>query len=190
MARADERRCAWVSYLRVSTSEQAERDLSLAAQRRAAEEYAARSGQTIAREYIEEGCSGTHMNRKAFRQMLGECIDQYESEVNGMRTSAAMREAVRQGNFPGARTPFGFTRKKVEIRPGVIRSLLVPDDREAAVVRPRSQRARRTGSGRHLLLGPAQREEERVAGLFRVAAAQGAADRGTIAPRARDEVAP
>ena len=65
-----EPRIAWVSYLRVSTAEQAERDLSLPAQRRAVEDYATRNGQSIFREYIEEGCSGTHMNRKAFRQML------------------------------------------------------------------------------------------------------------------------
>ena len=30
-----------------------------------------------------------------------ECIDQYDSEVNGLRTAAAMREAVRQGFYPG-----------------------------------------------------------------------------------------
>ncbi len=196
MLRADQRRVAWVSYLRVSTSEQAERDLSLPAQRRAIEEYAVRNHQAIAREYVEEGRSGTHMNRKAFRRMLEdvfqrgsdigtivvhhtsrftrnstearvvkeklrkngvrvasvcqetnndpvgqliegifECIDQYESEINGIRTSAAMREAVRQGYFPGAGTPFGFARAKMEIRPGVFRSRLVPDEHEAAIVR-------------------------------------------------------
>lgn len=148
------------------------------------------------REYLEEGCSGTTTNRKAFRQIVEdifrrgsdigtivvhhasrftrnatearvvkekfckegvrvvsvcqetnddpvgqliegifECIDQYESEVNGMRTSAAMREAVRQGYFPGARTPFGFTREKLEIRPNIFRSVLVPDEAETAIVR-------------------------------------------------------
>src|SRR6266542_3968539 len=189
MPKHAENRILWVSYLRVSTHEQADRELSLPAQRRAVQEYATRGGQEITREYIEEGCSGTHMNRKAFRQMLEdifrpgsaigtvvvhhtsrftrnatearvvkekfrkegvrvvsvcqetnddpvgqliegifECIDQYESEVNGMRTSAAMREAVRQGFFPGAGTPFGFKRTKVEIRTGIFRSLLVPDE--------------------------------------------------------------
>ena len=64
-----------------------------------------------------------------------ECIDQYESEMNGMRTSAAMREAVRQGYFPGAKTPFGFTRQKVELHPGTFRSRLVPDEQEAGIVR-------------------------------------------------------
>lgn len=191
-----EKRSEWISYLRVSTAEQAERDLSLPAQRRAIEEYAARHGASIAREYLEAGCSGMNMNRKAFRNMLEdvfrpnstvgtvivqhtsrftrdstearivkqrfrkagirmlsacqetaddpignliegifECIDQYESEVNGMRTSLAMREAVRQGFFPGSWTPFGFHRIKVEIRPAIFRSVLEPDEDEAAIVR-------------------------------------------------------
>ena len=186
----------WIAYLRVSTSEQAERELSLPAQRRAVQDYAARHGRMISREYVEAGCSGTSANRKAFREMLEdvfrpgsdvgtvvvhhtsrftrnatearvvkeklrkegvrvvavcqetnddpigkliegvfECIDQYESEVNDMRTSAAMREAVRQGYFPGSGAPFGFTRKKVELRPNVLRSVLVRDEKEAAIVR-------------------------------------------------------
>jgi len=65
-----EGRSAWVGYLRVSTPEQAERDLSLPAQRRAVEEYATRNGRPLAHVYVEEGCSGTHMNRRAFREML------------------------------------------------------------------------------------------------------------------------
>jgi DNA invertase Pin-like site-specific DNA recombinase len=189
-------RSEWISYLRVSTAEQAERDLSLPAQRRAIEEYAARHGASIAREYLEAGCSGMSTNRKAFRKMLEdvfrpgstvgtvvvqhtsrftrdstearlvkqrfrkagvrilsvcqettedpigkliegifECIDQYESEVNGMRTSLAMREAVRQGFFPSSWTPFGFHRTKVEIRPDIFRSVLEPDEDEATIVR-------------------------------------------------------
>jgi site-specific DNA recombinase len=189
-------RTAWVSYLRVSTAEQADRELSLPAQRRAVEDYAARASRSISREYVEAGCSGTHMNRRAFRQMLEdifrpgsdigtivvhhtsrftrnatearvvkekfrkegvrvvsvcqemtddpvgqlvegifECIDQYESEMNGMRTAAAMREAVRQGYFPGAQAPFGFARARVELRPGITRFVLVPDEHEASIVR-------------------------------------------------------
>ena len=64
-----------------------------------------------------------------------ECIDQYESEVNGMRTIAAMREAVRQGFFPGSTPPYGFKVNKVEVRPGLMRSILEVDGHEAAVVR-------------------------------------------------------
>lgn len=63
-------RTAWVSYLRVSTPTQAERALSVPGQRHAIEMYAAQHGQPIAREYVEAGCSGRSLNRKAFRQML------------------------------------------------------------------------------------------------------------------------
>lgn len=64
-----------------------------------------------------------------------ECVDQYESEINGIRTSAAMAESVRQGYFPGARCPYGYRTRPVELRPGVVRHLLVPDDNDAVVVR-------------------------------------------------------
>jgi site-specific DNA recombinase len=64
-----------------------------------------------------------------------ECIDQYESEVNGMRTSLAMMESIRQGYFPNSWTPYGFRRKKVEIRPDVARWTLEHDPEEAATVR-------------------------------------------------------
>lgn len=191
-----ERRNAWVAYLRVSTPEQAERDLSLPAQRHAIEAYAQAHGATIAREFVEEGHSGTDPHRPAFRRMLEdalrpgsdvsvivvhhssrftrdamearvvktklrragirvcsvsqdlpddpmgklmegffECIDQYESELNGLRTSAAMAEAVRQGFFPGSRPPFGFRTRAVTIREGVVRHVLEPDEREAEIVR-------------------------------------------------------
>ncbi|HEY0252656.1 MAG TPA: recombinase family protein, partial [Kofleriaceae bacterium] len=202
-----ERRREWISYLRVSTAEQAERDLSLPAQRRAVEDYATRHGATVAREYLEAGCSGVSTNRKAFKQMLEdvmkpnstvgtvvvhhtsrftrdatearlvkqrfrkvgvrvvsvcqdlsddpigtliegifECIDQYESEVNGMRTSLAMREAVRQGFFPSSWTPYGYRRVKLELRPGVVRWSLEPDEHEAEIVRELF-RSYVTGSG-------------------------------------------
>lgn len=188
-------RVAWVSYLRVSTHGQAERELSIPAQRAAIEEYAARHGAQIAREYIETG-SGRESHRPQFRRMVGdalasgsdvaaivvhhtsrftrdstearlvkrrlrkagvhvvsvsqelgedvsgrlvegilECVDQYESEINGARTSAAMRESIRQGFYPGARAPFGYATVPVEIRPGVLRHKLVPDPAEAAIVR-------------------------------------------------------
>jgi site-specific DNA recombinase len=192
----DSARSEWISYLRVSTHEQAERDLSLPAQRHAVEEYAARHGVKIAREYVEAGCSGTSSKRKAFRKMLEdvlrpnstvgtvvvhhtsrftrdstearlvkqrlrkegvrvlsvcqettedpignliegifECIDQYESEVNGMRTSLAMMESIRQGYFPSSWTPYGFRRVKVEIRPGVARWTLEHQEEETKTVR-------------------------------------------------------
>ena len=196
MPRRSDPRSAWVSYLRVSTPEQAERDLSLPAQRHSVVAYAEAHGATIVREYLEEGHSGTDPRRPVFRQMLEdalrpgsdvavivvhhssrftrssmearvvksklrragvrvfsvsqdlpddamgklmegffECIDQYESELNGLRTSAAMAEAVRQGYFPGSRPPFGFRTRPVTIREGVVRHVLEPDDREAETVR-------------------------------------------------------
>src|SRR5262245_11671496 len=64
------RRSAWVSYLRVSTAEQAERELSLPAQRHAVEEYATRHSAHIAREYVDAGCSGTSSHRPQSRRML------------------------------------------------------------------------------------------------------------------------
>ena len=64
-----------------------------------------------------------------------ECIDQYESELNGLRTSAAMAEAVRQGFFPGSRPPFGFRSRAVTIREGIVRHVLEPDESEAEIVR-------------------------------------------------------
>ncbi|MCL2726081.1 MAG: recombinase family protein [Polyangiaceae bacterium] len=172
-------RARWVSYLRVSTVEQAEKELSLTAQRRSAEEFAARHGAVIDHHYVEPGASGTDAHRAVFNELLGdalrpgstiativvhhtsrftrdatharvvkkelrragvrvlstsqelsedptgtlmegffECIDQYESEVNGIRTSAAMREAVRQGFYPGGRMPYGDCKVPVEVRAG------------------------------------------------------------------------
>jgi site-specific DNA recombinase len=164
-------RTRWVSYLRVSTVAQAEKELSLTAQRRSAEDFATRHDAVIDHHYVEAGASGTDTHRSVFNELLGdalrpgstiavivvhhtsrftrdatharvvkkelrragvrvlsvtqelaedpmgmlmegffECIDQYESEVNGLRTAAAMREAVRQGFYPGGLTPYGSAR--------------------------------------------------------------------------------
>lgn len=67
-------RTAWISYLRVSTPEQAERELSLPAQRRAIADYAVRHGAAIAREYVEAGGSGTSPRRPAFRRMIEDAM--------------------------------------------------------------------------------------------------------------------
>lgn len=172
-------RTRWVSYLRVSTVEQAEKELSLTAQRRSADEFAAHHDAVIEHHYVEAGASGTDTHRPVFNELLGdalrpgstiavivvhhtsrftrdatharvvkkelrragvrvlsvtqelaedpmgtlmegffECIDQYESEVNGLRTAAAMREAVKQGFYPGGLTPYGFCKVPVEVRAG------------------------------------------------------------------------
>lgn len=185
----------WVGYLRVSTHEQAERELSVPAQRTAIAAYASQHGATIDAEYVESG-SGRDPHRPEFRRMIGdalaagsdigvivvhhtsrftrdatearlvkrrlrkagvrvlsvcqeiqddpvgtlvegifECIDEYESEINGARTAAAMREAVRQGYFPSSIPPYGFTTRPVELHPGVTRHVLVHEPTEAAIVR-------------------------------------------------------
>ncbi len=186
----------WVAYARVSTAEQAEKDLSLPAQCKAIAEFATRHGALIEEQYVEAGASGTDASRPVFNRLLGdalkptstistivvhhtsrftrdatharvvktklrkagvrvlsvlqdfaddpmgtlmeglfECIDQYESELNGLRTSAAMREAVKQGFWPGARAPYGYRSVPVEVRPGLERHGLEVESREAALVR-------------------------------------------------------
>ncbi len=186
----------WVSYLRVSTLEQADREISLANQRRAIEAYAARHGRTILREYVDAGRSGASENRPAYQQMLSdvfaskgqidgilvyhtsrfgrnsiharvakvklrrlgvrvlavcqettddvtgrlhehihEDFDEYESEINGLRTSAALAEVARQGFFPAPKAPFGFEKKRIEIKAGMFRSILAVYEPEASIVR-------------------------------------------------------
>jgi site-specific DNA recombinase len=179
MAKMRAERTCWVSYFRVSTVDQAEKELSLTAQRRSADEFAVRHDAVIDHHYLELGASGTDTYRAVFNELLGaalapgsmiativvhhtsrftrdatharivkkelrragvrvlsvtqeitedpmgmlmegffECIDQYESEVNGLRTAAAMREAVRQGFYPGGRRPYGYCKVAVEVRAG------------------------------------------------------------------------
>lgn len=65
MAKRTER-TRWVSYLRVSTVGQAEKELSPTAQRRLAEELAARHNAVIDHHYGEPGASGTDPHRAVF----------------------------------------------------------------------------------------------------------------------------
>ena len=67
-------RTRWVSYLRVSTVEQAEKELSLTAQRRSAEEFAARHDAVIDHHYLEPGASGTDTHRVVFNELLGDAL--------------------------------------------------------------------------------------------------------------------
>ena len=62
-----------------------------------------------------------------------ELFDQYESEVNGMRTSAALREAARQGFFPHHYAPFGFKVEKVQLGGLRTRNKLVPNLDEVSI---------------------------------------------------------
>jgi site-specific DNA recombinase len=76
-----------------------------------------------------------------------ECIDQYESEVNGLRTAAAMREAVNQGFYPGGLTPYGFCKVPVEVHAGKKpRYKLAVEPGEAEILRT-MYRLYITGSG-------------------------------------------
>lgn len=61
-----------VGYARVSTPDQAEKDLSLPAQMKAIRRYAQDHGLVLAGEYVERGISGTDDNRPEFRRMLQE----------------------------------------------------------------------------------------------------------------------
>lgn len=188
--------------------EQAEKELSLTAQRHSAEEFAARHDAVIDHHYLEPGASGTDTHRAVFNELLGdalrpgstiavivvhhtsrftrdatharvvkrelrraavrvlavtqeipedpmgtlmegffECIDQYESELNGLRTAAAMREAIRQGFYPGGLTPYGFCKVPAEAHAGKKpRYHLAVQPDEAAILRTMYRRYI-TGSG-------------------------------------------
>jgi DNA invertase Pin-like site-specific DNA recombinase len=187
---------AVVLYLRVSTTDQAENDLSIPAQRRALEAYCRDRSYAVADVYIEPGASARDDQRPVFRKMMTdvlaatspvsmivvyhssrfmrnaykaqlhknnlkkhgvrvvssqhnasddpqgrlaeqifEAMDEYESEVNGVRTSAAMAENARQGFFNGSTPPFGFAIERVEVRAGAFKNRLVPNPVEADVVR-------------------------------------------------------
>jgi len=60
-----------------------------------------------------------------------ELIDQYESQVNGLHTKRAMLENAKQGNFNGARLPFGF---QVVVADGNKKRLEI-NESEAAIVK-------------------------------------------------------
>lgn len=65
-----------VSYLRVSTGRQAERDLSIPDQSRQAKIWCEQRGHTILREYIEPGASATNDRRPVFQEMVNDvCAD-------------------------------------------------------------------------------------------------------------------
>ena len=59
-------------YARVSTTKQAEKDLSIPDQIRQVKEWCEREGHSIASEYIEEGASATDDRRPAFQRMISE----------------------------------------------------------------------------------------------------------------------
>lgn len=183
-----------VLYARVSTAEQAERDLSLPAQTDAMRRYCAEHKYEVVTEYVEPGASGRDEHRPVFRKMMEEVlspsstvdavlvyqtsrfmrdagkarafkdalrksgikviaicqetsddpmgqfiegvfelVDQYESDVNGMRTRAAMLENAKRGFVNGSQAPFGFKVEKID-QGGVPRNRLSKEPDEAATV--------------------------------------------------------
>ena len=64
-----------VLYLRVSTEEQAQKDLSIPAQRRALQQWAADRDYNLIAEYVEPWASARDDNRPQFRRMIGELLE-------------------------------------------------------------------------------------------------------------------
>lgn len=182
-----------VGYVRVSTEEQAQKDLSIPMQERTIRAYAAQRGIAIARVFVEAGVSGrSDENRPALKELIGfvldpsskvsqvmvfqtsrfmrnvesarvlksklrkvgvrvlsttqettddpngrlmegvlEVFDEYESEVNGLRTSSCMRQVARSGYWPGSHPPYGFRIRPVRLESGVTRRLLEHDPVES-----------------------------------------------------------
>lgn len=183
-----------VAYARVSTAEQAAKDLSIPAQLDALTAYAANKGAEVVRSFKELGASGRTGQRPVFREMLAyvtdrsnavdailvyqtsrffrdavearslkvalrrqgvavvsicqeteegpmgsfmegmfELVDQYESDVNGMRTSAAMRKNAELGFVNGARPPYGYMSEHITVG-GQRKRRFVPNPQEAPKV--------------------------------------------------------
>lgn len=185
-----------VTYSRVSTQEQAEKDLSLPAQGQAMAKYARERSYELVQEFIEPGASARDDNRKVFKRMIEfvltpghrvdailvyhtsrffrnveharafkstlrrhgirviaicqetaddpsgqfvegmfELFDEFESNMNGMRTSAAMRENARQGYYNGSHPPYGFSVEKVTVSGERRKGKLVPNRGEQEIAR-------------------------------------------------------
>ena len=81
-------RARWVSYLRVSTVEQAEKELSLIAQRHAATDFAGRHGAVIDHECVEAGASGTDSHRPVLNQLLRDALQPGTARASSSRRSS------------------------------------------------------------------------------------------------------
>lgn len=62
-----------VTYARVSTEKQADRELSIPAQQQAMREYATRQGWTILEDFVEPGVSGRSAERPVLRRLMSRC---------------------------------------------------------------------------------------------------------------------
>ena len=107
MSRRSESRSAWVSYLRVSTPEQAERDLSLPAQRHSVAAYAEAHSATTVREYLEEGHSGTDPHRPVFRQMLEDAVAPHGTATKRVSSGSKLTDhRASVGRWPTWKLPY------------------------------------------------------------------------------------
>lgn len=61
-------------YARVSTTRQAENDLSIPDQLRQLHEWAKASGHLVVQEYVEPGASATDDKRPVFQQMISDAL--------------------------------------------------------------------------------------------------------------------
>ena len=85
-----------VLYARVSTTRQAERDLSIPDQIRQLKQYCEQHGHEVVKEFREEGASATDDNRPRFQEMLGYVLDR-GTEVEAilvLTTSRFFRDAL------------------------------------------------------------------------------------------------
>lgn len=86
-----------VAYVRVSTEEQAEGNLSLPSQLDAIRRWARERDLTLMKEYVEPGASATDDNRRVFQSMLGD-VQTLTSTVGSIivtHTSRFMRNATK-----------------------------------------------------------------------------------------------
>ena len=113
-------------YLRVSTSRQAQNDLSIPDQRRQASGHCTSRGWEIVADYVERLAKngvrlisitqelGDDPMSNMIRQIMA-LFDEYQSKENAKHTLRAMKENARQGFWNGALPPIGY--RIVEARP-------------------------------------------------------------------------
>ncbi len=70
-----------------------------------------------------------------FIEGIFELQDQYESDINAYHTLRGMKENARRGYFNGSKPPFGYRVETIQDERGNLKGRLVPDEREAAIVR-------------------------------------------------------
>src|SRR5947209_5535145 len=71
-----------VSYYRVSTDEQVEKGQSIETQRKLCQKWAEENDYKIVEEFIDEGKSGTNLNRPGIKELLARC--QEDKSINAV----------------------------------------------------------------------------------------------------------